>query len=90
MTKSDHPSLSPIYKVYSELPEIDPYSVETEEQEDLYYKSLLWGCKNCDLVSENKMYMAVHYCSRNNKSKYYEHQQEFINRKIDKLNKENY
>jgi hypothetical protein len=31
------------------------------------------------------MYMTIHFCSRNGKSKYYEHQQEALNRKIEKL-----
>jgi hypothetical protein len=79
--------LSPIYQIYSNLGEIDPYSVETEEQEDLYYKSLLYGCKNCDLISENKMYMVTHSCSRNGKSKYEKHQMEAMNREIQKLSK---
>ena len=83
-------SLSPIYKIYSDLEEIDPYSVETDEDKELYYKSLLYGCKKCDLISENKTYMVMHLCSRNGKSKYYEHQQEAMNRKLDKLKKESY
>ena len=87
---NSHPSLSPIYQIYSDLGEIDTYSVETEEQEDFYYKSLLYGCKNCHLVSENKMYMVTHMCSRNGKSKYEQHQMEAMNRKLEKLNKENY
>ena len=62
--------------------------METEEDEELYYKSLLYGCKNCDLISENRMYLVTHHCSRNGKSKYYEHQQELINRKLEKLKKE--
>jgi hypothetical protein len=62
--------LSPVYQVYSDLGYIDPESVENEEQEDLYYKSLLWGCKKCDMISENRMYMVTHYCSRNGNSKY--------------------
>ncbi len=65
--------LSPVYQIYSDLGYIDTESVETEEQEDLYYKSLLWGCKNCDLVSENKMYVVTHLCLRNNKSNYEQH-----------------
>ena len=63
-------NLSPIYKVYPDLEDIDPESVETEDEEN-YYKSLLWGCKNCDLIKENRMFMVVHFCSRNDKSKYY-------------------
>jgi hypothetical protein len=82
---NNHPRLSPIYKVYSDIPEIDPYSVETEEQEDLYYKSLLYGCKNCDLTSENRMYMVTHFCPRNGKSNYELHQMEAMNRKLEKL-----
>jgi hypothetical protein len=78
-------SLSPIYQVYSDLGEIDPDSVKTEEDIENYYKSLLWGCKNCDLILENKIGMTVHFCSRNGKSKFYEHQQEALNRKIERL-----
>ena len=85
MTDNNYIPLSPIYKVYSDLEEIDPYSVETEEQEDLYYKSLLYGCKNCDLTSENRMYMVTHSCSRNGKSKYEQHQMEAMNRKLGRL-----
>lgn len=65
--------LSLIYQIYSDLGEMDPYSVETEQDEELYYKSLLYGCKNCDLILENRMYMVTHLYSRNNKSKYEQH-----------------
>ena len=82
--------LSPIYKIYPDLQEIDPESVQSEEDEELYYKSLLYGCKKCDLISENRMYMVTHYCSRNEKSKYEQHQMEAMNRKLEILNKENY
>ena len=81
-------NLSPIYKVSPDLEEIDPNSVETEEDEELYYKSLQWGCKNCDLISENRMYLTIHQCSNNGKSKYFEHQNEYMNRKLEKLKKE--
>ena len=67
---------------------MDPYSVETEQDEELYYKSLLYGCKNCDLILENRMYMVTHLCSRNNKSKYEQHQMEAMNRKLERLKKE--
>lgn len=76
-------NLSPIYKIYPDLEEIDLESVETEEGEELYYKSLLRGCKNCDLIKDTECSMTVHFCSRNDKSKYYEHQQETFNRKIE-------
>jgi hypothetical protein len=78
--------LSPIYQIYSDLGYIDPKSVKNEEQEDLYYKSLLYGCKKCDLTSENRMYMVTHSCSRNGKSKYEQHQMDAFNRKIERLN----
>ena len=81
--------LSPVYQIYSDLGYIDPESVETEQDEQDYYNSLLWGCKNCDLVKENRMYMVTHLCSRNNKSNYEQHQMEAMNRKLEKLNKEN-
>ena len=45
MTKSDNPSLSPIYQVYSDLGEIDPYSVETEEQEIFTINHYYMGVK---------------------------------------------
>ena len=68
MTNSTY--LSPIYQVYSDLGKIDVYIVETEEDAENYYKSLLYGYINCDLTSENRMYLVTHYCSRNGKSKY--------------------
>ena len=68
---------------------IDPDSVKTEEDEQNYYNSLLYGCKNCDLISENRMYRVRHLCSRNGKSKYELHQQEAMNRKIAKLSSKN-
>jgi hypothetical protein len=51
---SNNNFLSPIYQVYSDLGIIDPNSVETEQQETDYYNSLLCGCKNSDLISENR------------------------------------
>ena len=33
-------ALSPIYKIYPDLEEIEPKSVQLEEDEELYYKSL--------------------------------------------------
>lgn len=83
----DHPQLSPIYQVYSDLGYIDPNTVETEEDAEKYYKSQLYGCKKCNLISENRMYMVTHLCSRNGKSKYEQHQMEAMNRKIQKLSK---
>ena len=79
-------NLSPIYQVYSDLEEIDSDSVETEEDEEMYYNSLLWGCKNCDLIKDNRMFMTFHFCSNNGKSRYHEHQQEFINKKLERMN----
>ena len=82
--------LSPTYQVYSDLGYIDPDTdVKTEEDVENYYKSLLYGCLNCDLILENQMFMDMHFCSRNGKSKYYEHQQEALNRKIEKLSSGN-
>ena len=81
------PPLSPIYQVYFDLGIIDPNSVQTEQQEKDYYNSLLYGCKNYNLVSENRLYMVTHYCSRNGKSQYELHQQQVLNHKIEKLSK---
>lgn len=92
MTNLSHPpSPSPPYKVYPDIEEISPESVQTEQDEELYHKSRLYGCRTCDITSENKMYMVIHglhFCSNNGKSKYHQHQQEYINRKIEKLNEE--
>jgi hypothetical protein len=66
---------------------IDPENVETEKDEQDYYNSLLWGCKNCDLVKENRMFMVTHLCSRNGNSKYEQHQMEAMNRKLERLKK---
>jgi hypothetical protein len=85
----NHPRLSQIYQVYSDLGYIDPNTVETEEDAKNYYKSLLYGCKKCDFNSENRMYMVTHLCSRNGKSQYELHQQQAMNRKLEKLNKNN-
>ena len=42
MPENKSPPLSLTYQVYSDLGEINPYSVKTEEDEENYYKSLLW------------------------------------------------
>ena len=63
--------------------------MNTEEDEQNYYNSLLYECKNCDLISEKRMYMVMHYGSRNGKSKYELHLQEAMNRKIERLTKIN-
>ena len=40
---NNHPRLSPIYQVYSDLGYIDPNTVETEEDAENYYKkSVIW------------------------------------------------
>jgi hypothetical protein len=77
------------YKIYPDLEEMNEELVQSEEDEELYRKSRLYGCRNCDLVSENRMYLIVHSCSNNGKSKYNEHQMDAFNRKIERLNKNN-
>ena len=75
------------YKVYPDIEEIDPNWVQSEQDEELYHKSRLYGCRHCDLISENRMYLMVHSCSNNGKSKYNEHQMDAFNRKIERLSK---
>ena len=75
------------YQVYWDLGKIDPNSVKTVEEEVSYNKSLLYGCKNCDLILPSQIGMTTHICSWNGKSKYEQHNQEAFNRNIDrKLN----
>lgn len=80
--------LSPIYQVYSDLGDIDPYSVKTEEDEENYYKSLLYDCRNYDLVKDLRMFKVTHFCSRNGTSKYEQHQMETMNREPERLKEE--
>ena len=42
---NSRPFISPIYQIYSELGEIDPYSVETEEQEIFTINHYYMGVK---------------------------------------------
>lgn len=74
---------SPPYQVYWDLGKID-HSVKTEEDEENYYKSLLYGCKYCDLIEDSELLMIVHICSENGKSKYEQHYMEAFNRKLEK------
>jgi hypothetical protein len=77
--------LSVPYQVYSDLGYIDPWSVKTMEQEENYYKSLLYGCMKCDRIESSIQLILIHDCSNNGKSKYEQHQQEALNRKITKI-----
>ena len=80
--------LSPIYKVYPDLGVINPWSaVKTQEDEENYYKSLLYGCRECDRIEPSLQFMLYHRCTKNGKSKYKQHQQEALNRKKEKLEK---
>ena len=80
--------LSPIYKVYPDLGVINPWSaVKTQEDEENYYKSLLYGCRECDRIEPSLQFMLHHRCTKNGKSKYKQHQQEALNRKKEKLEK---
>ena len=72
--------LSVPYKVYPELDVINPWSVKTQE-EDNYYKSLLYGCRECDRIEPSLKFMLCHRCSHNGKSKYEQHQREALERK---------
>ena len=50
--------LSPIYKVYPDLGVINPWSaVKTQEDEENYYKSLLYGCRECDRIEPSLQFM---------------------------------
>lgn len=42
--------LSIPYQLYSSLGVINPWTVKTQEDEDNYYKSLLYGCRECDRI----------------------------------------
>jgi hypothetical protein len=73
----NHFLLPPIYKVYPDLGVINPWStVKTQEDEENYYKSLLYGCKECDRIEPSLQFMLYHRCTKNGKSKYKQHQQE--------------
>lgn len=72
--------LLPIYKVYPDLGVITPWSVKTQEDEENYYKSLLYGCRECDRIEPSIEFMLYHRCTKNGKSKYEQHQQEALNR----------
>jgi hypothetical protein len=82
--------LLPIYKVYPDLGMINPCSIlETQQDEENYYKSLLYGCKECDRIEPSLQFMLYHRCTKNGKSKYKQHQQEALNRKKEKLENTN-
>jgi hypothetical protein len=73
---------SPIYKVYPDLGVINPCSaIKTQEDEENFYKSLLYGCKECDRIEPSLQFMLYHSCTKNGKSKYKQHQQEALDRK---------
>ena len=69
------------YKVYPDLGVIARWSVKTDEDEDNYYKSLLYGCRECDRIEPSLEFMLYHKCTKNSKSKYEQHQREALNRK---------
>jgi hypothetical protein len=73
------------YKVYPDLGVIAPWSVKTDEDEYNYYKSLLYGCRECDRIEPSLEFMLYHKCTKNSKSKYEQHQREALNRKKEKL-----
>ena len=83
LDNNDNHFLSPpIYKVYPDLGVINPWStVKTQEDEENYYKSLLYGCKECDRIEPSLQFMLYHRCTKNGKSKYKQHQQEALDRK---------
>jgi hypothetical protein len=74
-----------IYKVYPDLGVINPWSaVKMQKDEEIYYKSLLYGCRECDRIEPSLQFMLYHRCTKNGKSKYKQHQQEALNRKKEK------
>lgn len=79
--------LSLPYKVYPDLGVINPWSVKTQEDEVNYYKSLLYGCRECDRIEPSIEFMLCHKCTKNGKSKYEQHQQEALNRKLKLISK---
>lgn len=79
--------LSVPYKVYPDLGVINPWSVKTQEDEVNYYKSLLYGCRECDRIEPSIEFMLCHKCAKNGKSKYEQHQQEALNRKLKLISK---
>ena len=88
MDNNNNHFLSPIYKVYPDLGVINPWSaVKTQEKEENYYKSLLYGCRECDRIEPSLQFMLYHRCTKNGKSKYKQHQQEALNRTKEKLEK---
>ncbi|HSF50377.1 MAG TPA: hypothetical protein VLA74_06415 [Nitrososphaeraceae archaeon] len=68
--------LSIPYQLYSSLGVINPWTVKTQEDEDNYYKSLLYGCRECDRIEPSLKFMLCHRCSQNGKSKYEQDQRE--------------
>jgi hypothetical protein len=82
LDNNDNHFLLPIYKVYPDLGVINPWlAVKTQEVEENYYKSLLYGCKECDRIEPSLQFMLYHRCTKNGKSKYKQHQQEALDRR---------
>jgi hypothetical protein len=80
--------LSPIYKVYPDLGVINPLSaLKTQEDEENYYKSFLYGCRECDRIEPSLQFILYHKCTKNGKSKYKQNQQEALNRMKEKFGK---
>src|SRR5574339_286844 len=75
--------LSIRYQVCSDLGVINPWTVKTEEAAENYYKSLLYGCRECDRIEPSLKFMLCHRCTHNGKSKYEQHQLEALERKIE-------
>lgn len=53
-------TLSVPYKVYPDLGVINPLSVKTQQDEENYYKSLLYGCRECDRIEPSIEFMLCH------------------------------
>jgi hypothetical protein len=70
------------YQVYPDFCVIYPWSVKTQEDEENYYKSLLYGCRECDRIEPSIEFMLYHRCTKNGKSKYEQHQQELMSRRL--------
>lgn len=79
--------LSVPYKVHPDLGVINRWSVKTQEDEENYYKSLLYGCRECDRIEPSMEFMLCHKCTKNGKSKYEQHKQEALNRKLKLVSK---
>ena len=53
--------LSVPIRLYPELGIIDPLKVKTLEDEENYYKSLLYGCRFCD-IQDHILQVIIHRC----------------------------